>query len=189
MYPEPRTTVISPSTNPTTRTPIPNLVGSPSSYTLTLGNPLTPFYYDRLVLEYTDQFVMEQPFNFNNPSLTTSLSNGNVIMYPISRWLELSVNYNVAIGQSITISSLKNNGWREGLTVRVIEMTLLQYKSYYAVSITPSPNIPLSSYSASPSPVLITQAETLTIIIRPNNRIYAGGEIHISLPDVGMAGG
>lgn len=132
---------------------------------------------------------MEQPFNFNNPSLVTSLINGNVIMYPIVRWLELSVNYNVAAGQTLTISNLKNVGWREALAPRIIEMSSAQYRSYYALSGTPSANVPSSFYSASPSPVLITQSETLTVVIRPVNRIYKGGEIQISLPNVGMTGG
>jgi hypothetical protein len=61
--------------------------------------------------------------------------------------------------------------------------------TYYAISVTPSPNIPLSTYSASPSPVLISQSETLTIIVEPMNRIYQGGEIWIGLPCMGMTGG
>jgi hypothetical protein len=59
LYPVDNPIQIALPTDPvSTITPMPNLVGSPSSYTITLNTLLQGFYYDRLVIEYSGEFIM-----------------------------------------------------------------------------------------------------------------------------------
>lgn len=100
----------------------------------------------------------------------------------------MAPNNNVTLGNTLIINNLKNVGWSQNLSLKIIEMTSNKYTYYNVSANIPSPNTPITTYSATPSPVLISQSETVTIVIYPMTRIYSGGWIKIDLPNIGLSG-
>lgn len=165
----------------------PNLVGSPSSLSVTVGAS-TGSTYDRFVLIYSSSLILEMPFNPDSPSLVTTIASGTITIYPLCKWMEIALTTNTVANTVLQILNVKNVGWRQALTFKLVQMTSLAYRTASISLAAPTMNIPISSFSATPSPVLISQTSTISIVIKPRNWIYAGGEIQIGLPNVGMTG-
>lgn len=183
MYP----TIVTLGSGSTSATISPNLVGEPGTLRVTVGASVGNSY-DRFVLKYGNSLVLEMPFNPNSPSLMTTVTNGVVTIYPLCKWMEIALTTSTTSGSLLQILDVKNVGWRQALSFVLVEMTAAAYRTATITLPAPSANIPISSFSATPSPILISQTETISIIIKPKNRIYAGGQIKIGLPNIGMSG-
>jgi hypothetical protein len=134
----------------------PNLVGEPATLSLTVGTSVGSSY-DRFVLKYDSSLVLEMPFNPVSPSLLTAVSNGVIILYPICKWMEIALSVSTTSSSLLQILNVKNVGWRQALSFVFVQMTSTAYRTATITLPAPSANTPISSYSATPSPVLISQ--------------------------------